>query len=522
MTIDVTRHAVFWRRLFAGRGRAVAPEDGTLLGMSDRGTRVAWPSPSAARASHGLVLAGSGAGKTVLLAATALGELLRDRRKPKRERMAVFAADPKGDLVELLLTGIASECPEALSDVRYLDPFAETGGYPFNLAKIKRKAVPADVWAVILASLVGIVSTSIGDQKHLGTGQRQQDVLQHVLLAVADSDHPDANPLWALEALSTGKAGVVRLARATRSDRARQFLLSTDLGEELRASCAARLRSAFALTSGLARMTASPRCLDLDDCLAPGAITLANFARAPAGFVPLTAFQSNAFTRMVVDHLYARTSPWKGHHARLWLDEAQILAPVLSDVAERIFTTGRSFGISAVIASQGTALLKAAGGETLLRVLMTNAPMKLVGRLSAPDAELLSREQAPGAGVDTSLSEVRSRFVGAVTNLKDREFLRVLPGETTRLRSKNVDLEAWYGASTALEAALIATKRRLALDPDAEQAASLEAAIPDGAPRSAPSPRSRARGRRPRAEAAPTLPDAPSTPPTPKPRSKWG
>lgn len=520
MTIDITRHAVFWRRLFAGRGRAVAPEDGTLLGTSDRGTRVAWPSPSAARASHGLVLAGSGAGKTVLLAATALGELLRDRKKPKRERMAVFAADPKGDLVELLLTGIAAECPEALSDVRYLDPFTETGGYPFNLAKIARKAVPPDVWAVILASLVGIVSTSIGDQKHLGTGQRQQDVLQHVLLAVADSDHPHASPLWALEALSTGKAGVVRLARATRSDRARQFLLSTDLGAELRASCAARLRSAFALTSGLARMTASPRCLDLDDCLSPGAITLANFARAPAGFVPLTAFQSNAFTRMVVDHLYARTSPWKGHHARLWLDEAQILAPVLSDVAERIFTTGRSFGISAVIASQGTALLKAAGGETLLRVLMTNAPMKLVGRLSAPDAELLGREQAPGAGVDTSLTEVRSRFVGAVTNLKDREFLRVLPGETTRFRSKDVDLEAWDAASTALEADLTATKRRLALAPDAEQAASLEAAIPEGAQSNAP--RSPARGRRRRAAAAPPQADAPSAPPPPKPRSKWG
>ncbi len=520
MTIDVTRRAVFWRRLFGTRSRATAPEEGTLLGTSDRGTSVAWPPPSAAKASHGLVLAGSGAGKTVLLAATALGEILRDRKKPKRERMAVFAADPKGDLVELLLTGIAAEFPEALSEVRYLDPFAETGGYPFNLAKIERKSVPADVWAVILASLVGIVSTSIGDQKHLGTGQRQQDVLQHVLLAVADSDHPHANPLWALEALSTGQAGVLRLARATRSDRARQFLLSTDLGEELRASCAARLRSAFALTSGLARMSASPRCLDLDDCLAPGAITLANFARAPAGFVPLTAFQSNAFTRMVVDHLYARTSPWKGHHARLWLDEAQILAPVLSDVAERIFTTGRSFGISAVIASQGTALLKAAGGETLLRVLMTNAPMKLVGRLSAPDAELLGREQAPGAGVDTSLSEVRSRFVGAVTNLKDREFLRVLPGETTRFRSKDVDLNAWHAASASLETTLAVTKRRLALAPDAEQAASLAAAIPEGVPSSAP--RAPARGRRRRAEPQHTEDDAPSAPPPPKPRSKWG
>lgn len=518
MTIDFTRRAVFWRRLFAGRRHAAPPEEGTHLGISDRGARIAWPPPSASKASHGLVLAGSGAGKTVLLAATALGEILRDRKKPKRERMAVFAADPKGDLVELLLTGIAAECPEALSDVRYLDPFAETGGYPFNLAKIARKAVPADVWAVILASLVGIVSTSIGDQK-VGTGQRQQDVLQHVLLAVADSDHPHANPLWALEALSTGKPGVLRLARATRSDRARQFLLSTDLGEELRASCAARLRSAFALTSGLARMSASPRCLDLDDCLAPGAITLATFARAPAGFVPLTAFQSNAFTRLVVDHLYARTSPWRGHHARLWLDEAQILAPVLSDVAERIFTTGRSFGISSVIASQGTALLKAAGGETLLRVLMTNAPMKLVGRLSAPDAELLGREQAPGTGVDTSLSEVRSRFVGVVTNLKDREFLRVLPGETTRFRSKDVDMKAWHAASEALATALAATKRRLALAPDAEQASSLEAAVPEGATSSAP--RAPARSRRRRAEAAPVQDDAPP-PPSPKPRSKWG
>lgn len=521
MTVDLTRMAVRWRRRFRRAAGARPAEGGTLLGASDRGRPVAWPPASADRASHGLVLAGSGAGKTVLLAATALGEIMAERRKPRSERMAVFCGDPKGDLVELLLDGIAAECPEALADVRYLDPFAEGGGYPFNLAKLARGAVPADVWAVILASLVGVVSTSIGDQKHLGTGQRQQDVLQHVLLAVASSGHPDASPLWALEALGSGKAGTARLAKSAGSERARQFLLSTDIGEELRASCAARLRSAFALTEGLSRMSGAPGCVDLDDCLAPGSVTLANFARAPGGFQPLTAFQSNAFTRMVVDRLYARTSPWRGHHARLWLDEAQILAPVLSDVAERVYTTGRSFGISLVVASQGTALLKAAGGETLLRVLTTNAPMKLVGRLSALDAEMLGREQAPGAGVDTSMSEVRSRFVGAVTNLKDREFLRILPGETTRFRSKDVSLGEWGRARRSMGAELDGVRARLRLPdgmPTPKRLAEAFAADADAAPsRKARRPRGR---RREDDDAGPE--DGGAPPPKDAPRSRWG
>ena len=194
-----------------------------------------------------------------------------------------------------------------------------------------------------------------------------------------------------------------------------------------------------------------------------------------------------------------------------------MLAPVLTDVAERIFTTGRSFGISAVIASQGTALLKAAGGETLLRVLMTNAPMKVIGRLAAPDAELLSREQAPGGGVETSISEVRSRFVGATTNLKDREFLRITPGETTRFRSKDVALDAWRAATQERAADLARVRSRLALPADLEPTPPLAQAVPlETRPA-----RQRGGGRRRRVEPSAPAADQPTAPP-PKPRSKWG
>lgn len=517
MTIDVTRAAVLWRRFFRPGPKRGPDPDGVPLGTSDRGQPVVWPAATPERASHGQVLAGSGAGKTVLLNVTALGEIIQDCARPPDERMAIVAVDAKGDMNAGLLQGIAAECPERLSDVRYLGPFAAGGGFPFNLAKLELGTVSSDVWAVVLSGLVGLLSTSVGEQKHLGTGQRQQDVLQHLILAVCECPHPRVSLLWALEALMSGERGTKALAGLTTSTRARQFLLATDLGDDLRASCAARLRSAFALTSGLARMSSAPGCIDFGELTAPGRITLACFGGAP--FQALTTFYANAFTRIVVDRLYQRTTPWKGHAARLWLDEAQILAPVLTDVAERILTTGRSFQISAVIASQGTALLKAAGGETLLRVLMTNTNFKLVGRLAAPDAELLARERAPGPGVETTLSEVRSGFVGAVTNLRDREFLRIVPGEATRFRTRDVDLHAWADAADARGPELDMIRSRLTMRTDEAPPMTLSEAAASSVAEPTDKPR---RGRGTKASVAAEAHDDAARPPPKAPRSKWG
>jgi hypothetical protein len=516
MTIDATKAAVLWRRLFGARKPVLQDGEGALLGTSDRGREVRWPPPSAERASHGDILAGSGAGKTILAQATIVSEIAASRRAPASGRMAVVAVDPKGDLSSGTLDGVAAECPEALTDLSYLNPFAATGGFPFNLAKLDLGQTPPEIWALLIAGLVGTMSTSVGDQKHLSIGARQMEVLQAVTLAVIDCPHPRANFLWAIEALSTGEDGIKRLAKVTKSERARQFLTSNDIGDELRSSCASRCRMTFALTDGLAAMTSAPNCISPAELTGPGRLTVFDGSGAPAGMVLPTTFFSNVFLRLVTGHLFERTTPWRGHHARLWIDEAQIVAQALSEVLERILTTGRSFGLSSIVASQGTALLKAAGGDTLLRVMMTNTPLKLIGRLSAPDAELLAREQAPASGVDSSISEVRSRFIGAVTNLKDREFLRLTPGQSVRFRSRDVDLDAWHAAAERHAGALRAARSRYVLPRDLERAPTLaEVARLD---REATS-RGRSRGAAP----ADSAPEPERETPKPKtPGSRWG
>jgi len=352
VTVDATRAAVLWRRLFGAKRPGPADErEGAFLGTSDRGRGVRWPPPDAERASHGDILAGSGAGKTILAQATTVEEIAASRRAATSERMTVFQIDPKGDLSKGTLDGIAAECPEALSSTSYLNPFASTGGFPFNLCKLELGETPPEVWALLIAGLVGTMSTSVGDQKHLSMGSRQAEVFQNAHLAAIDCPHPRANFLWVIEALSTGEEGIKRLAKVTKSERARAFLTSNDIGDELRASCASRCRMTFALTDGLARMTSAPTCISPSELARPGSITLFDGSGAPAGMVLPTVFYSNFFLRLITNHLFERTTPWRGHHARLWIDEAQIVAQALSEVLERILTTGRSFGISSIVAS---------------------------------------------------------------------------------------------------------------------------------------------------------------------------
>lgn len=79
MTIDLTRFGVAWRAARRRRNRPTndAPPTDPVIGLA--GERpVTWPRPSADRASHVLVLAASGAGKTVLVAAALLEEVLDD------------------------------------------------------------------------------------------------------------------------------------------------------------------------------------------------------------------------------------------------------------------------------------------------------------------------------------------------------------------------------------------------------------------------------------------------------------
>lgn len=438
MIADFTKYMLAFRR--NKQPTVEAARDGIVVGFGEAKNAVLWPAPSAEHASHATVLAASGAGKTMLICKV-LAEEFCQPTDDETKRPSMLLVDPKGDLGEVV-RGVAAHAPDNLCRISYLNPF--DGGFPFNLTKLNRGKTPSDILALQLASLVAEVSTATGAQKHLGVGARQLDVLTNVLLASLEATDPRASVLWALDALTTND-GMKLLASITKSERAKQFLLSANLGDELRASCASRLRSAFAASQNLERIVAADAILSFEELLAPGQMCILDLGQPTGGLSSLQFFWSNLVVRLVVEFLLERPSPWQGHHTRIVIDEAQIPAVVLADCAERILTTGRSRGISLVTLSQGTVLLKDAS-ETLLRVLLTNTPNRYIGRLSAADAELLGREVTAGPGVDESVSAIRSRFVSAVTNLNDREFFLLRPGKRERFRSADVPVEAWKQA----------------------------------------------------------------------------
>ena len=507
MTVDLTR--LFLSARAVGR-RATPrppppPHSGIVVGLADSGAPVSWPLPNQERAAHAAVWGASGAGKSALVAGALVREVLRSASDADA-RTCLLVVDPKGDLIELVLQGLAAEAPERLADVRYLDPFSASA-FPFNLCRLPVGSTPLDIRAQQLAGLVATISTATGAQAHLGAGARQLDVLAHVLLACLASSNESATVLWALDALSVDR-GLLQLANVTTSARARRFCLTAKLGDELRVSSASRLRSAFGATESLERMMAASACVDLAELLGPGRICLVNLGRPVGGLSSLQTFFANLVCRLAVDHLLDRPSPWHGFPVRVVVDEAQVVAPVLADRAEVLLTTGRSRGLSLITMSQGTTLI-ADASDTLLRVLLTNCRTSFVGRLATADAELMAKSRAPGLGSDETIGAVRSRFAGSVTNLADREFFCLEPGSQVRFRTADVPLALWAQAAAERSAELDGVKRRLGIAPTSANRVSLFDVSP--------------RLRRTRPEAATSTPTATGQEPTAgKPRSRWG
>jgi hypothetical protein len=410
-----------------------------------------------------MVLGSTGSGKTVAVANAILGEVLSDYRNlPPEERTSVVITDPKSDLVKAVLQGMCAHAPELLGMVEYLDPFS-AGGFPFNLNHLSNEKVGLDIRAIQLASLVSTVSTGTGGQKHLTAGARQTELLRGLLRACLDSPHEKANVLWALDALTYPRTtGLKSLAAATSSMETAALLRSLHISDELRASTASRLRTAFGLTENLARLVTSDSCVQFPQLTAPGKVTLICLGEPP--LASLGEFWASLMVRLLLEYLLSRPSPWSHHSTRMVLDEAQMTVPAISDLAERILTTGRSKGLSLVVMTQGTSLIKNES-ESLLRVLVSNTANKMVGRLSASDAEIFAKEQTTSPGLDERLSETRTKFVSEVTNLPDRMFFWTAPNSRVRFRSVDVDLAYWKAAADVQEEELESVKKKHALPP---------------------------------------------------------
>lgn len=526
MTIDVSSLAAWWRsRSRNTQAAKPLPDKGALIGHTSDERPIIFPLPSLESSPHAAIFAGSGVGKTALAANWCTQEIVASNAVDLQQTF--FVVDAKGDLIHAILSGIAHAAPERLTDVYILDPFSAEA-FPFNLNRLALGNTPLDIRSAQLAGLVGTVSTATGTQAHLGVGSRQVDVLSGTLLGTLAADHPAANPGWAHDALTT-PGGPRLLAALTKDPKAKAFLEHLQIGDELKSSCSSRLRSAFSATSSLERLIAAPTCIQFAELFAAGRIVLCDLGRPTGGLISLTKFYANLLVRLGIEYLMERPSPYRGHHVRVIIDECQIVAPVLSDLAEHILTTGRSRAVSLTLITQQTSLL-AQASDALLPVIWSNCPTKIIGRLSAADALLLSREVAPTRGTDEPIRTVQGRFSSAVATLRDREFFWLRPGIRDRFDSAYVHLSAWEEAAERQAGAIAAAKSRLALSPSQPPRVTLSEASLSPRTRSrsqAAAPSSQAvgapRGETPSSQQLPPQEKSTSAPrPTGRPRSKWG
>ncbi len=494
-------------------------DQGPLLGVSDDGQAVRWPTPAPERAGNVVCFGASGTGKSALIGNALAQKIARGQTDlPPEQQPAALIIIPKSDFRQILEQATAALAPATLGNLVCLNPFSATG-FPFNLNRFDWGDTPVEICAWQLSTLVAEVSTSTGLLRSgsANAGARQIDVLSNLLLAALTVDDPRASVLLAYDALVTPR-GLERLAALTRSSRARGFLGATKLGDELAVSCAARLRMAFAATDSLERMMGCDSCIRLADLTAAGRLCLLDLGRPFGGMPGLQIFWASLLAALAIDHALARPSPFvRGHHLRIVIDEVQIVAPVLASRAEALLTTGRSRAVSSVYISQGTALIHRAS-DALIPTLLTNCPTKLIGRLAAADAELLASDQTPIPGNTERPKFLRERFAAAVSNLPDRRFFHLEPARRRRFTSTPIDLTRFEAAAEAEATLIAAAEARFALPATTPPRTTLAELTPEF---------NESRPRRRAVQPAPLTTSDPGsgghgTARSPDPRSRWG
>lgn len=458
-----------------------------------------------------LVAAASGAGKTMLVAHALVSEMLAQETEGA-EPSALLVVDPKSDLCEAVTRAICARAPHRLRDLAILDPFC-TDGFAFNLCRYPTGDMPAVLHALRISGLVAAVSTGVGQVRHLGQGPRQLDLNQRVVHAALGV--PGGDVLLAVESFIV-RNGFRKLAEITTDERAREVLANTYASDELRASCVSRLRVVFAASPSLERMLSAPACINFAELLAPGRICLVDLGRPIGGLGVLREFYANLLARLAIDHLLSRPSPSPEHHVRVAIDESPVVGTVLADRAEDALTTGRSRNLSLVQITQGTTLMHAVD-PTWVHATVGNTPVKIVGRLGAPDAEHFAREVAPGRGVEESIGAIRGRYVGAVTSLDDREFFLLRPGARVRFRAVDIDVAGWARAAEEHREEIEVARCRLALPADLPARRTLDQLHAERQPQAPRRRRGQQGGSGNGAARQPELPLPPATP-----RTRWG
>lgn len=421
------------------------------------GTAVAEPSISVSLpvesftgTGHALVLGGSGAGKSRLVAGIAVDLL---RRVARGEPLGIWIVDHKSELVALvqkLLVDLIESLPRSERDrlLRKLvvfNPFSTTSLVPFQILE-RDPSVPPEVQA-------HDVTTIIDRMGGAALGVRQDHVTFNlVLLGISKG-----LSLPEVAALLDNPAALAATAATCPYTEVRSFFGG---GVRLAAGSLdgvrARLNRLLRLPS--TRLMLGARGSVSFPALMREKIVLADLGSPPLGSEDIGRFWAGLFTMKTARAIFERTEADVMRPVCLVVDEWQEGVGAGGDIGEsyeRVLSMARSRGVSLVLCTQSLAIASRVS-PTLPKVVATNTDVQMLFRPSREDAREMAdilpvtgrrRRPRPAPWEERARSpyltppEEREALIADAVNLARREFFlwnRGRPYKAHLVRTKDV------------------------------------------------------------------------------------
>ena len=347
------------------------------------------PRTTLAGEGHGLVLGGSGAGKSRVIAGLIQSHvrhlIQRARQGQVRVHGGLWVIDHKSELVELTLKLIRDELAELPEEerTRFLEKFVLFN--PFDEGKLLPLQVlspePGVAPETQAYDVMSLVSAMGGD----GLGVLQDGLLYHALLLgiVAGLNLVEVSTLLAnpLELIATAE-------RSAHPEVREYFRAGLRLSASSVGGVLARLRRVLRLPL-MRRMLTASTCVSFYELLRDY-LFFVDLGSPPLGCEDLGKFLAQFVNLKLSSAVFRRRQEEARHPVMVVVDEFQEgLANGSADRYERLLSLARSRGISLTLVSQSLAA-SAKVSSTLPSIVATNTLVQILFRASSQDARSLS------------------------------------------------------------------------------------------------------------------------------------
>lgn len=350
--------------------------DVTVLGVSTYpGSAVAVGIPEEDRLQHCWIMGPTGVGKSTLMAAMVEQDVLRGR--------GLVLLDPKGDLVELVLSRVPSDRQR---DVIVLDPTDATRPVGFNPLKVGSSE------RHVVDRVVDFVVGTFHSLYEATWGPRSEDILRAgclSLILAGDPSKPytlcDLSELL-LGGVSFRRSIIERLDDPELANFWSWFgKLKTNDRQIVLGPVANKLR-AFTLRSAIRNIIGRSNGIDLADVVRSGKLLLVPLPKGVIGQETTDLIGSLLVTALWQVILERAAVPAEERSPFfLYLDEVQEFLRLPGDIGD-VLTTARSLRAGMVLAHQHTGQLP----KELLAAVQNNARSKVFFQLAQPDAKAVA------------------------------------------------------------------------------------------------------------------------------------